>query len=127
MNKRIKALWVKALRSGKYKQGCGQLKTSRGFCCLGVLTDLYNKEVIMPKLIKSGGWETDNTPTLVAHPSDFGLSEKVKEWAGLEDDIPDVKLDKNGWDTKSLAQLNDGSEIRKHSFKEIAKLIEKSL
>jgi len=38
MNKRMKTKWIKALRSGRYKQGRGRLKTEKGsYCCLGVL------------------------------------------------------------------------------------------
>lgn len=33
-------LWVKALRSGLYKQGREQLQSSDGFCCLGVACDV---------------------------------------------------------------------------------------
>lgn len=50
MKPSIKALWVEALRSGKFKQGQGKLKSeresSRGrprqpkFCCLGVLREI---------------------------------------------------------------------------------------
>lgn len=33
--------WIKALRSGKYKQGMGFLRDSQdGYCCLGILCDL---------------------------------------------------------------------------------------
>lgn len=45
MNKRIKAKWLKALRSGKYQQGQDQLRgidpTTAEYehCCLGVLAD----------------------------------------------------------------------------------------
>ena len=49
MKKRVLTKWLKALRSGKYKQGRGALcqidkKGTESFCCLGVLCDLYNKE-----------------------------------------------------------------------------------
>lgn len=38
MNKRIKAKWLKALRSGKFKQTRALLKDEQGgYCCLGVL------------------------------------------------------------------------------------------
>jgi hypothetical protein len=39
MNKRYKAKWIKALRSGKYEQGSGSLYNpyNNSFCCLGVL------------------------------------------------------------------------------------------
>ena len=40
MNKEIKAEWVKALRSGEYKQGGGALHRGDHFCCLGVLCDI---------------------------------------------------------------------------------------
>jgi len=39
MDKKLKAKWVKALASGRYKQANGVLYDSgeKGFCCLGVL------------------------------------------------------------------------------------------
>ena len=38
-------LWVKALRSGKYKKGMFQLKDSDGnFCCLGVLCEVIGMQ-----------------------------------------------------------------------------------
>ncbi len=41
MKQTVMKQWVKALRSGKYKQTTGVLKKPRGgFCCLGVLCDI---------------------------------------------------------------------------------------
>lgn len=41
MNKKLKAKWLKALRSEKYKKGRGQLRSKENrFCCLGVLADV---------------------------------------------------------------------------------------
>lgn len=38
--------WIKALRSGKYKQGKKALRTSNNeFCCLGVLCDVANPQL----------------------------------------------------------------------------------
>jgi hypothetical protein len=37
MTPEIQAAWVRALRSGEYKQGRGTLKQNDCFCCLGVL------------------------------------------------------------------------------------------
>lgn len=39
MDKKLKAKWVKALRSGRYPQGDGELYIAEHgtFCCLGVL------------------------------------------------------------------------------------------
>ena len=42
MDKKIKKKWLKALRSGKYKQGMGTLRIEDRFCCLGVLCDLLD-------------------------------------------------------------------------------------
>lgn len=44
----VKALWLEALRSGKYEQARGSLRkivdgTTRGHCCLGVLCDVHQK------------------------------------------------------------------------------------
>lgn len=35
----LKAKWINALRSGKYKQATGALRNCYGHCCLGVLID----------------------------------------------------------------------------------------
>lgn len=39
----FKALWLEALRSGRYQQTRGQLRSSSGYCCLGVLCDISHK------------------------------------------------------------------------------------
>lgn len=41
MNKGIKDRWITALRSEKYSQTKGNLRDDEGYCCLGVLCDLY--------------------------------------------------------------------------------------
>lgn len=44
MKASIKKKWLKALRSGDYKQGTGQLRDSTDcFCCLGVLCDVQGR------------------------------------------------------------------------------------
>lgn len=47
MDAQMKARWVKALRSGKYRQARGVLRTSdaegQTFCCLGVLCEVNNR------------------------------------------------------------------------------------
>ena len=48
MNPKVKKKWLKALRSGKYKQGKERLReTTEGkqeYCCLGVLSDIHREE-----------------------------------------------------------------------------------
>jgi hypothetical protein len=47
LTKADKAIWLEALRSGKYKQGVGQLRRTKlngsfEYCCLGVANDVLN-------------------------------------------------------------------------------------
>ena len=44
MNPEIQEKWLNALESGEYSQTNGGLKDTNGYCCLGVLCDLYIKE-----------------------------------------------------------------------------------
>jgi hypothetical protein len=46
MRKKVKQLWVDALRSGKYEQGRSVLCSSNNkYCCLGVLTEVYIEQM----------------------------------------------------------------------------------
>lgn len=44
LTKKLKQKWIKALRSGKYKQGDASLHEISGntYCCLGVLQEIDN-------------------------------------------------------------------------------------
>lgn len=101
MNPKVKKEWVKALRSGKYIQGRFHLKKNDKYCCLGVLTDLYNKKF---KKRDRGLCSRNRT-----------LSKRIQEWAQLKSDIlcHDSII--------TLARLNDDGR----SFAEIADIIEK--
>lgn len=118
MKKKIKEQWIEALRSGEYQQTAGCLHSENGFCCLGVLTDLYLKE-----------FDEDWT---AGDPSDEVLSyhidgeynyllEDVKIWAGLDSESPMIVMQ----DSKktALANLNDEGK----TFDEIAQIIEEKL
>lgn len=117
MNQEIKKRWVEALRDGTYKQGREVLKSYDGYCCLGVLTDLFCHE-------KGLSWEE-----ALSQESEFEddiydnelLPPLVREWASLKED-PVV-------DGINLSTRNDGSTsscIEAESFVEIANAIEKS-
>lgn len=121
MNAPVKKKWLKALRSGKYPKGKESLvemkkdgKTIKGYCCLGVLTDLYIKE--SPKTRKWG---------VTAQYSNGGLPLEVQNWAGLDRSIPYVSTRK--YETESLSTLNDGdkySRLRARPFTQIANFID---
>lgn len=108
MKKSIKDKWIKALRSGEYKQIKGRLKRTNGFCCLGVLCDLYGKE-------KNVKWDDSH------FLRDFSLlPDEVRDWANLKFTDPTVNNNKR---FITLSNINDSGT----SFKEIADIIEKQL
>lgn len=119
MDPKVKALVVHALRSGEYQQGHGYLRRTlnsyngtQGYCCLGVVCDLYQKET------GKGTWGsvstlgtsfiTDTENSVTDLPTD------VQVWAGLTDD--DVRAE--------LARKNDS---RNYDFNDIADTIENNL
>lgn len=113
MNKNAKA-WLKALRSGEYKQITGTLKKGVGFCCLGVACDLYSKD-------KNIRWEidaNDNGNWILGTYAD--LPSEVSTWLGMGDFASDplVKYKK---EQVALTRLNDTEKL---SFKQIADAIE---
>jgi len=126
MNKTIKKKWVKALRSGEYKQGRNWLRKGDRFCCLGILCDLYHKD--KPGSI---GWKMKPSgnayefASIETGPEMVVLPTAVYEWAGLSSNNPSVHRDQ-------LAAHNDGRttttpQLKQHSFNEIADLIENNL
>ena len=104
MKKELETMWAAALRSGKYKQTKGALRTDEGYCCIGVLCDLVDPAGWHSK--DSSGFYpwgnhayTGNIPFLIA--DEIGARAHV-EW---------------------LPTLND----RGKTFEEIAVLIEAGL
>lgn len=113
MKPKVKAQWVAALRSGDYTQTQGRLRRDGGFCCLGVLCDLYRQET------GKGAWDGGN---LVWGGKTLGeaiLGRVVCDWAGLTSSNPYINDDKNA----TLTGMNDHGA----SFKEIAAVIEAKL
>jgi hypothetical protein len=118
MNKAIKRAWIKALRSGKYKQGSNRLQTPDGrFCCLGVLCEVYKEQT------GRGKWISDTTGQPVfkyrKNVAASVLPLHVMKWAELTDTDPILSDD-----GQSAADLNDSGRF---GFKRIATRIEKHL
>jgi hypothetical protein len=113
MNPQIKQKWVSALRSGEYQQTQRLLHYENGFCCLGVLCDLYLKENQLE-------WEpsTHSNNVYVFQNNGADLPFSVIEWSGIEGCNPPVN---DGEST--LAGLNDSGS----TFEQIADVIEKQL
>ena len=123
MNKKVKAKWLEALRSGEYKQTTSTLMnpTTNGYCCLGVLCDLYAKEV--GGSFDSDGFFRDKKGNM----GDGTPPDDVIKWAEMRDENPSVsgKYSKmvDNEDNISIAELNDEGK----RFKTIANIIEKEL
>lgn len=92
MNPKVKKLWIKALRSGEYKQTEGKLRKGSSFCCLGVLCNLHAQA--HPAIAKEQKTKTG----YMGH--ELVLPWAVAEWAGL-------RSCSGEYDDKSLAIDND--------------------
>ena len=111
-------LWVKALRSGEYKQ-CTQFLHIAGsdgdeFCCLGVACDLYIKE--------GNELEVKRNPYDAPHTVRYNeitsvLPREVRDWLGLrsEDGLYNAPIQ-----DRTLVGDNDNGK----TFEEIADIIE---
>lgn len=137
MKKRVLTKWLKALRSGAYKQGRGALcqidkKGNESFCCLGVLCDLYQKEqkrnkkrglTIEESTYEYGDQRSLNTNTKFVRTYDFldgTLPDRVIKWAGFTEFNGDGTFNRG-----ELVTLNDGNVATKiHTFAKIADIIE---
>lgn len=104
---KFKKAWVKALRSGKYKQGRGTLLEDNRFCCLGVACSIAG--VDKKKML------------------DIGLIPPRKAFEKVPTILKEG-ITKNNELTERLIKMNDGEFLQKgFSFKRIATWIEKNL
>jgi hypothetical protein len=118
MNTQIKQKWIDALLSGKYEQGSEKLRSGTGYCCLGVLCDLYSQE-------HNVKWEFIENEETFDKNSKF-LPESVMNWAELKTDNPTVRVhcvDSDDEYANDIANLNDSG----YTFSRIASLIEAHL
>lgn len=131
MNKRIKKLWVNALRTGEIshkrkhvtvRKRKSHLRVGKvGFCCLGVLCEIYR--------IDTGKGEWDEQPDVTSFKignnyDDETLPEAVWKWAGLPDTNPDTSIRRGGNVILTLTNINDYDG---YPFSKIADIIERDL
>ena len=110
MKKKIADRWVRALRSGKYKQTAGCLEDLEGSnCCLGVLCNL----AVASKVCK----KERSYDVFIFNDSGGTLPDSVREWAGMK------SCDGKRKNRKSLINYNDDLG---YSFDKIADIIEKN-
>lgn len=115
MNPEIKKRWLEALRSGKFKQGRGQLRDSRDqLCCLGVLCELAVQDGVIPEAQLDEGFYKYMSEGLAHY---LYPPQSVADWAGLPQTNPRAVST-----NQALSVLNDG---RHYTFAHIADIIEK--
>ena len=110
MEKTIRQDWIKALRSGEYKQGSNALKTQHDgelvrYCCLGVLA-----KILGAKFVKS-------RKRLSTNATYWHLGKETKG-NGL---LPPTYVDLDRETQDDLACMNDGDN---KTFNQIADWIE---
>lgn len=111
MKPEIKALWCDALESGDYPQTTEALKDDYGYCCLGVMCDLY---------AKAHGLESWDKSTLGRDGVVDLPGADVLLWAGLNRENPLLDIDDS---TMNASEFNDNG----YSFKSIAAAIREQL
>ena len=121
MKKQIADRWVKALRSGKYKQGKEALHWTNGedtFCCLGVLCELYQESAMRSKGMEK--MATAKYSKKVEYDSECGtLPKRVMLWAKIKTGSAQYR-ENLLWE--SLVIQNDDDK----SFTSIADIIEQN-
>lgn len=114
--------WLKALRSGKYKQGYGRLRTKVDdtYCCLGVACVVAKDLGILTEMQLAQAFSVKNNVTLpkaLTKVIGIGESGEFERTVGL-----------NGDTYVSLTNLNDGNNgAGAGSFRFIALTIERAL
>lgn len=111
MNRDKVMKWVKALESGRYKQGEGQLSKDGAYCCLGVAARI-------------------NRAT--HDPSETNLLLNVRPYANNGEHLYSLAKELGITETreKKLVRMNDGDAFsgdKQRSFKYIAKWIRKNI
>jgi len=102
--------WVKALRSGKYKQTRGVLQDQDGYCCLGVAC-----EVLIPDRTKEVYEMEGITPQYLLRGNMPGEQRFAPDW------LDEVDGDFGDKTRHQLTELNDTLGF---SFDEIADILE---
>jgi hypothetical protein len=115
MNKDVQEKWTTALRSGKYSQAHGKLRTPEGLCCLGVLCEVA---------VENGAPVKYDADNYTYNDAAYVLPFAVRDWAGLAGTDPSIDIEVEGIARPCLSELNDTANF---TFEQIADVIEEKL
>lgn len=104
MNPEAKELWLAALRSGKFKQSRGTMRSRSGYCCLGVLAEVMG------------------VPPAKKGSQRFDFAQRGQHNVGS---YPPVNFQGIDWENRHF--LVDMNDDEKKTFPEIADWIEANL
>jgi hypothetical protein len=100
-----KRLWLKALRSGEYRQTYGRLYDGNGFCCIGVGCEVAIKNGVSLNI--DNGYAAYN-PSHVDYYGCFGRPpEEFLKWAALSEQAMQHLVFMNDHDMKSFHEIAD--------------------
>lgn len=102
MDPDVKQRWIAALRFREYPQTTGRLRSYEGYCCLGVLCDLYDSSGWTQTDFRSGYSFQDVAIT--------ALPAQVFLWAGLDSDNPEISVTEAVYNEVLGADLDSGSD-----------------
>lgn len=110
VNREVCKIWIKALRSGIYKQGKNYLCKKNKYCCIGVLCEIAHENGVGKKTIDDEG---------IAYYDELSshLPPSVAQYLGVLS-TDNIVCGAYG----SLINLND---VQNKTFEEIADIIEK--
>lgn len=127
MDPEVKARWIEALRSGKYKQGKGALRTGECNCCLGVLAEINGVPSDVQEETDDGPIYSYSFPRDIDDPIDAYRDNSSPIYRDIHQTPPGY-CGINRWARNDLMNMNDGAAGQsKHSFEQIADFIEENL
>ncbi len=99
--------WIKALKSGNYSQAQSNLRTYRGYCCMGVMCDIFDQ----------GRWVESNAGMFIGYEYEY---EGTNEF-----ELPHDKIYKlYGVDENLVHQFAEWNDEYNFTFSEIANAVE---
>ena len=125
MKQNIMNKWVKALRSGDYKQGFSVLAKRKPhqkteFCCLGVLCDLAVKDGVDIDVNKS------DSVVFFYNNMTGTLPNIIIKWAGMNTSVGKLPFDHKNVGLDYYYNLIDYNDKTNIGFEGIATIIEKN-
>jgi hypothetical protein len=98
--------WIKALRSGEYKQISGKLGDNNGYCCLGVACEVYRKQFPLELVVR-------------------GYGDRVYD--GFYGELPPVVREAFGLDNEQMGLCMEMNDNQGKTFSEIADYLEEEM